>query len=265
MRAQRDRKARVFRRFGYSGSALGMARRDDRQQRRMFCAQLPVRGDDLVLFAGMRRGSRDHRARQHDAGELAQGRRIGRRSRHVELEIADIADARRAELTVTLCVAARLRQAKIETRQQRGDRLRQEAPALERTLRHPAVDQDHRDFAFSASEDEIGPQVGTRRTAPDRAASDRGSAPTNCGASSGTNWWTAPAGRRCSASAADVTVPDVMSTAKFFGAQTFDQRDDREHLADAGAMQPNERSTPAAAGSPVRNARQGARHFPCRG
>ena len=38
--------------------------------------------------------------------------------------------------------------------------------------------------------------------------------PTNRGASSGMNWCTAPAGRRCSASAAEVTVPDVTSTAK---------------------------------------------------
>src|SRR5580700_11436968 len=59
MRAQRDREARVFGGLGYSGSALRMARRDDRQQRRMFCAQLPMRGDDLILFARMGRGSRD--------------------------------------------------------------------------------------------------------------------------------------------------------------------------------------------------------------
>ena len=39
-------------------------------------------------------------------------------------------------------------------------RVRQKAPAAERALRHPAVDQDHRDRAVAARQDQIGPQIG---------------------------------------------------------------------------------------------------------
>ena len=83
--------------LGHARPALGMARRDHRQQPGKIAAQPPMRADHRALFAGMGGGRRDHRA----AGDrLLQGRelgRIGRRRRHVELEIAGGDDARRAE------------------------------------------------------------------------------------------------------------------------------------------------------------------------
>ncbi len=41
----------------------------------------------------------------------------------------------------------------------RGDRARNEPPAAERAFRYAAVDEDQRDFALGAGQDEIGPQI----------------------------------------------------------------------------------------------------------
>ena len=58
----------------------------------------------------------------------------------------------------------------------------------------------------------------------------------------GTNWWIAPAGRRRCASSAEVTVPEVTSTPNPRATDTLDQRDQREHLADARAVYPHQRA-----------------------
>ena len=63
-------------------------------------------------------------ARADDRLQFAQGRLVDRRGGHVELEIADAADARRAELRVAFRVGARLRQAEIEALEQGRDRAR---------------------------------------------------------------------------------------------------------------------------------------------
>ena len=173
--------------------------------------------------------------------QLAQRCWIGGRSGHVELEIAAAADARRAELCVTLRVGVRLRQAQIEAAEQRRDHARQAAPAAEGALRYPAVDQDHRNAAAGAGHNEIGPQVGFDKQRQiglpviEKAADKSRRVERN-------ELVHAPAGRRCSASAAEVTVPEVTSTAKFMRADALDQRNDREHFADAGAMQPDQRA-----------------------
>ena len=66
--------------------------------------------------------------------------------------------------------------------------------------------------------------------------------PTNSGASSGTYWWIAPAGRRVAASRADVTVPVVNRTDSRgrHCQQGCDQRQHRVGLADAGGMKPDD-------------------------
>ena len=85
---------------------------------------------------------------------------VGRRLRHVELEIAGGGDARRAEVAVARSVGRRLRQAQIEAAQERRDHARRVAPAIVRALRHPAVDHDERDVALRAHQDQVRPQVG---------------------------------------------------------------------------------------------------------
>ena len=85
---------------------------------------------------------------------------IGRRRRHVELEVAGDDDARRAESREARGVGGGLRQAQIEAAEQRADRARQMPPALERALRHAAVDQDQRHAALGARHDQVRPQIG---------------------------------------------------------------------------------------------------------
>ena len=54
----------------------------------------------------------------------------------------------------------RLRQAHLEPAEQRRDGAGDPAPARKRALRHPAVDQHHRQAARRARQDQIRPQIG---------------------------------------------------------------------------------------------------------
>jgi len=53
-----------------------------------------------------------------------------------------------------------LHQAHLEPGEQRRHRRRRRAPALKRALRHPPVDDDHRDAPLGSREDEVGPEIG---------------------------------------------------------------------------------------------------------
>ena len=108
----------------------------------------------------MRGGGDDHRAaarHRHQSFELD---RIGRRRRHIELEIARRDHIAGAERGKPLGIGLRLGQAKVETAEQRGDRAGHAAPARERARRHPSIDHDHRHPPGGAGEDQIGPEVG---------------------------------------------------------------------------------------------------------
>ncbi len=143
-----------------AGAAFGMARRDDREQPGEGPAQPPVRLDQHRLLAGMGRGAGDDGALADRCPQGRQAVGVGGRLRHVELEIAGGGDARRAELAVTLGMGGRLREAEIEAAQQRGDRGGNAPPAIERALRHAAVDQDQRNAALGAGHDQVRPQIG---------------------------------------------------------------------------------------------------------
>ena len=80
---------------------------------------------------------------------------------------------------------------------------------------------------------------------------------TNCGASSGTNWCRTPAGRRCSASAAEVTVPEVTSTAKSARGCARSAEPPRAFRR-RWRHAPRSRARPGAAGSLRRGVRPGA-------
>ncbi len=86
--------------------------------------------------------------------------RIGRRRRNVELQIARRDDVAAAERGKTLGIDLRLREADVEPAEQRRDRAGDPAPARERTMRHPAVDQHHRQPPRRARQDQVGPQIG---------------------------------------------------------------------------------------------------------
>ncbi len=63
-------------------------------------------------------------------------------------------------MSITLGVEPGLRQTEIETPEQRGDRGRRIAPTVERLLGEPGIDEDQRDAAAGALDDQIRPKVG---------------------------------------------------------------------------------------------------------
>ena len=140
--------------------AIGMARRDDREQPREGVAQSPVGLDQRRLLAGVGRGRGDGRAVADRRLQLAQTVLVGRRLRHVELEIAGGRDARRAEIAVARGIGGGLREAEIEAAQQRRDHAGRVAPAIVGALRHAAVDQDQRNVPLRAHQDQVRPQIG---------------------------------------------------------------------------------------------------------
>ena len=166
---------------------------------------------------------------------------VGRRLRHVELEIAGGGDVRRAEIAIALGMRGRLRQAEIEAAQQRGDGRGNAPPAAERALGQPAVDQDQRNAALRAGHDQVRPQIGfdeQREIGPpmieeafDEARRverhelvDHARRQTLLG----------EIGRGDGAGRAQ--------HAELLVADALDQRDDREQLADARAVHPDQRA-----------------------
>ena len=95
---------------------------------------------------------------------------------NIELQIARGDDVAAAERGKALGIDLRLRQADVEPAKQRRDRAGNPAPARERAMRHPAVDQHHRQPPRRARQDQIGPQIGFDEQRQTTAASDRESA-----------------------------------------------------------------------------------------
>ena len=239
-RASERVQARRRRDLEHAGAALGMARRDDGQQTGETLAQTAVRVDDHGFFARMRRGGRDHRALAHGRAHHGELAGIDRWRRHVELEIAGHGQTRRAEFAIALGVIVRLREAEIEARQQRADRRRRVAPAREGALRQAAVDQYQRNALFRRRHDQVRPQVGLRqerevrppmieeafregRRVERHELMDRTRRQTLFGEP-----------RRCHGARRHQDTEIAL-------AQTLDQWDHGEHLADARTMRPDQR------------------------
>ena len=85
---------------------------------------------------------------------------IGRRRRNVELQIARGDDVAAAERRKALGIDFRLRQADVEPAEQRRDGAGDPAPARKRAMRHPPVDQHHRQPPRRARQDQVRPQIG---------------------------------------------------------------------------------------------------------
>ena len=166
---------------------------------------------------------------------------VGRRRRHVELEIAGRGDARRAELGIALGVGGRLREAEIEATEQRRDHAAHALPAAERALRQAAVDDDHRNSAVGARQNKVRPQIGFDEQRQSRL----------------------PMGEETLDEARRVERDELMKRAfrqallgerrrgdgagghqhsEVLRAQSLDQRHHREHFADAGAVHPDQRT-----------------------
>ena len=161
-RAQAAFSPAAARDLGDAGAALGMARRDQRQQPGKIRAQAPVRLDHDRFSSPAWVEAAAITGRPAIAFcKAASLARIGGRRRHIELEIAGGDDMRGAPNSLeALGVGRRARQAEIEPPQQVDDRVRQIAPAPERALRQPAIDQDHRHAAPRRLDHHVRPQIG---------------------------------------------------------------------------------------------------------
>ena len=215
------------------------------------------------LLAGMGRGRGDGGAVADRRLQLAQAVLVGGRLRHVELEIAGGRDARRAEVAVARGIGGGLREAEIEAPQQRRDHAGRVAPAIEGALRHAAVDQDQRDVPLRAHQDQVRPEIGfgeqaevglpmieeardeARRIERHELMDDARRQPLAGELGGGHG-----AGRE----------QDV----EFLRDDALDQRDDRGDLADAGAMDPDQRAVRPRDRRFRRAVRRAAQDPPCR-
>ena len=224
----------------------------------MFGAQPPVRGDDCGLLAVMGRGGGDDRAHADGQFQLPQRCFVDRRRRRVELEIAGRGHTRRAQRAVALRVGGRLGEAEIEARQQRRDHARHHLPAAKRALREPAIDHDHRDLATPGLHDQVGPQIGfdeQRQVRPpmiEKAADITRRVERDELVQHARRQAVLGQRRRRHRARRD-------QDGKALGADALDQRQHRQHLADAGRVHPDQRTVrarlrrlPAALGEPRR-------------
>ena len=116
-------------------------------------------GDDLVL-AGMGAGRDPDGPVPDHVAEIGELLGIGGRHGRIVFEIADDVDARRTEPGEALAVLAGLDEADRDPRQQRPSGVGRARPGLERTLRHPAVDEHQRDAPAVQRHDGVGPDLG---------------------------------------------------------------------------------------------------------
>jgi hypothetical protein len=105
-------------------------------------------------------GRRDHRPAADRGSQGLKLGRIGRRRRHVELEIAGGDDMRRAQFVQAFGVGRRASKTEIEPPQQVDDRVRQISPVPQGAFRQPAIDQDQRHAALRCLDHHVRPQIG---------------------------------------------------------------------------------------------------------
>ena len=173
--------------------------------------------------------------------QFAKRRLIDGRRRYIEFEIAAAGDPGCAELRITLRIGAGLGQTEIEAAEQRPNDARQSAPAVERAFRHAAVDQDHRDAAVRTGQDQIGPQVGfneerqIRLPVIEKSADKSRRVERNELMHRARRQALLGERRRGDGAGSDqhgeIHRPDALN-----------ERNDRQHFADAGAVQPDQRA-----------------------
>lgn len=198
------------------------------------------RDQDFLLARMGGRGHHDLTAARQRQQPVEPGA-VGRRRQHIELEIAGDHDVLASERGEPFGIGLRLREAEIEPAEQRSDGLRRALPARKRARRHPAVDQHHRQTPRRRRQDQIRPQIGFdeqrqarppviekpsnefRRVVRNVLMDDIGREPLGDDLRRGDG-----AGRD--------------QHAELERTQPLDQRRRRQHLADAGAVNPYQRS-----------------------
>ena len=194
---------------------------------------------DLFL-AWMRGGCQHDRPAAHHRHQHIQLVGVGRRGGNVELEVSRHHDVAAAQRRKAIRIGLRLRQADVELAKQRRDGPLDPLPARKRALRHPSVDQHHRQPPRGARQDQVRPQIGfdeQRQRGPPVIEKPR------------------DVTRRI---IRHILMDDVsgeplgddrrrghrargQENAQVQGPQPLDQRRRRQHLADAGAVNPHQR------------------------
>ena len=141
-------------------AAIGMARRDQRQHVGKDLGDAAMRLGGDALFAGVGRGGDPDLPPRDAAGEFGEFLLVGGRRRGVVLEIADDVDFRRAEPGEPLSVGLALRQAEIDSPEQRGDEVGRASPAFVGARAHPRVDHRQRRAGAARFEDHVRPDLG---------------------------------------------------------------------------------------------------------
>ncbi len=200
-----------------------------------------MRLEQQFFLAMMGRGRDPHRPAAGQRHQPFQLGVVGRRRQHVELEIAGGHHIGAAERGEPLGIGRRLREANVEAAEQRRDGRRGALPARERARRHPAIDHHHRQTPRGAGQDQVGPQVGfdeqreTRLPVIEEARDiarriERNELVDDVGRKAPRHDRRRGGGAR------------GQEDAHVHGAQPLDQPRGGQHLADAGAVNPDQRA-----------------------
>ncbi len=219
--------------------AMRVARSDDRQEVRMARRKRPVHGDDDIVLARMGAGRQPDRPAGDEPVELRQRAWIGGRRRRVEFQVARDRDLVRAEPREAFRIGRRLREAEGEAAEKRTDHPREALPAPERAIRHPAIDEDERDLPPIELDDRVRPDLRFRderqirlpmiEKAPDVARHvERHELVKGAGRQAAGD-----EGRRGSRAGGDEDEEAALR-------QSLDDGNERQRLADARAMHPDE-------------------------
>src|SRR5579864_3820634 len=142
------------------GTARCMTRNDDGQELRVTCAQRVMRGKNCLVLAGMSLRGKQYRPPKGRGLEFSEHRCVERQRRRVLLQAADHTHVLRAEVSETGSDLFVLRETNVEGAEDRSCGFPRPTPALERTLRHPRIDQCEARSRHLRAEDQIGPEIG---------------------------------------------------------------------------------------------------------
>ena len=164
---------------------------------------------------------------------------VGGRRRRVIFQIAGKPDVGRAKRGEPFAIALALGEAEIDARQQRADETAQPAPAPERTRAETGVDENDRNLRPFGLDDEIRPEFGFGEQGDigppmrDEAAHEAGDVERHELMEGAGRQAIGEDRRRSDGSGGDQHVAAALG-------QFLDQRQQRQSLADAGAMQPDQ-------------------------
>ena len=216
-----------------------MPRHDHGQEFREESGERPVGFRQDFLFAGMRGGRNHHRAAACHRHQPLQLVGVSRRRGDVELEVSSDHDIAAAERCETIRVGLRLRQADLELAKQHRDGSRKALPAWKRALRHPAVDHHHRQPPRGTRQDQVRPQVRFdehRQRGPPVIEESRDVARRIVRHILMDDVGGEPLGDDCGRGHRARGQEDAVAQRP----QPLDQRRCRQHLADAGAVNPHQ-------------------------